>query len=214
MTSGGVANTGSGTLTATASTLAGNVATEFGGGLYATEDTTLENVTISGNEADSNGGGIFVGLTTVTVTNSTIVTNTAAGAGSGGGINNLGGAVTVKNTIVADNAEDNCGGAITSAGHNLEDADTCDFDAAGDQANTDPMLEPLADNGGSTPTHALLSGSPAIDAGDDAACPATDQRGVSRPADGDLDGTAICDIGAFEYAPTIHTLYLPVVVKQ
>jgi hypothetical protein len=65
----------------------------------------------------------------------------------------------------------------------------------GDQVNTDPMVGPLAENGGPTLTHALLTGSPAIDAGDDAVCPATDQRGVSRP-----QGVA-CDIGAYEYVP-------------
>ncbi len=54
------------------------------------------------------------------------------------------------------------------------------------------MLGALADNGGPTLTHALLPGSPALDAGNDAACSATDQRGVSRPQG------AHCDIGAYE----------------
>lgn len=61
-----------------------------------------------------------------------------------------------------------------------------------------PMLGPLADNGGPTWTHALLPGSPAIDAGDPALCEATDQRGVARPKNGDGDGNPVCDIGAFE----------------
>ncbi|MCZ6768321.1 MAG: hypothetical protein O7D93_03645, partial [Acidobacteria bacterium] len=63
----------------------------------------------------------------------------------------------------------------------------------------DPLLDPLADNGGPTFTHALLPDSPAIDAGDNAACPDTDQRGLSRPIDGNEDGDAICDIGAYEF---------------
>ena len=65
----------------------------------------------------------------------------------------------------------------------------------GDQPNTDPLLGPLADNGGPTLTHALGVGSPAIDSADAGACPATDQRGVARPQG------AGCDVGSFEYVP-------------
>jgi hypothetical protein len=64
---------------------------------------------------------------------------------------------------------------------------------ASDLVVADPLLGSLADNGGPTLTHALLAGSPAIDAGDNAVCPATDQRGVARDA--------ACDIGSFEYVP-------------
>ena len=66
------------------------------------------------------------------------------------------------------------------------------------------MLGPLADNGGSTETHDLLPGSPAIDAANDASCPAADQRGAARPFDGDGDGMAHCDIGAVEFVPEPH----------
>jgi hypothetical protein len=83
--------------------------------------------------------------------------------------------------------------------HNLSEGVTDDANACGltNGANanligSDPNLGPLADNGGATQTHALLSGSPAIDAGDNSTCPATDQRGVARP-----QGSA-CDIGAYE----------------
>src|SRR5262249_37635873 len=62
----------------------------------------------------------------------------------------------------------------------------------------DPKLGALANNGGPTLTHALLASSPAIDGGDTDGAPATDQRGVSRPRDGDFNGTRIVDIGAFE----------------
>ncbi len=83
---------------------------------------------------------------------------------------------------------------MSSAGHNLESRNQCKFVAAGDRVDTDPRLGPLADNGGPTLTLALLTGSPAIDAGLD--CPAVDQRGVARP-----QGPG-CDIGAFELVPT------------
>jgi hypothetical protein len=63
----------------------------------------------------------------------------------------------------------------------------------------DPLLGPLADNGGPTLTHALLPGSPAIDGGDATSCLSTDQRFLDRPVDGDGDGMAVCDIGAFEF---------------
>ncbi|HRQ36915.1 MAG TPA: Ig-like domain-containing protein [Chloroflexota bacterium] len=65
--------------------------------------------------------------------------------------------------------------------------------------DTDPLLGPLQANGGDTWTHALLMGSPAIDAGDNVACPATDQRGGIRPIDGDGDNDPVCDIGAYEW---------------
>ncbi|MBP7622659.1 MAG: hypothetical protein KA763_01720, partial [Xanthomonadales bacterium] len=62
----------------------------------------------------------------------------------------------------------------------------------------DPKLGPLQDNGGPTLTRALLSSSPAIDVGQNSTCATTDQRGVTRPADGDGNGSKICDLGAVE----------------
>jgi transposase-like protein len=106
--------------------------------------------------------------------------------------------------LVADNSAGNCSGSISSLGHNLTDDGTCAFTEPTDLIVADAMLGPLQDNGGSTETHDLLPGSvsipgsPAIDAGDNVNCPATDQRGVARPQG------AACDIGAVEYLPEPH----------
>ncbi len=102
------------------------------------------------------------------------------------------------NTILAGNSPSNCSGPIIDAGHNLSSDNSCAFTNVGSLNNTDPMLGPLADNGGPTLTMALLPGSPAIDAGDDSAAPPTDQRGVQRPL-----GKA-SDIGAYEYDPSTN----------
>jgi hypothetical protein len=85
-----------------------------------------------------------------------------------------------------------------SEGHNLiqsESGCTRTGDLASDMVDADPLIGLLAANGGPTLTHALLSGSPAIDAAAGTACPATDQRGVARPQGG------ACDIGSYEYRP-------------
>jgi hypothetical protein len=85
-------------------------------------------------------------------------------------------------------------GTIVSNGHNLDGDGTCGLGEPTDLPGTDPLLGPLADNGGPSETHALLPGSPAIDAGPPT-CEATDQRGVPRPQE------AACDIGAYERQP-------------
>jgi len=111
----------------------------------------------------------------------------------------------VRNSIVDSNAPTlNCGvastGQLVSAGYNIDNGSTCGFTGVGDMENTDPMVLPLANNGGPVETSALqppvgtVTGSPAIDAGSNVRCPATDARGVVRP-----QATA-CDIGAYELA--------------
>ena len=86
-----------------------------------------------------------------------------------------------------------------SAGYNLDSGNSCGFNGIGDLNQTNPLLGPLDYYGGHTPTHSILYNSPAIDAGSPTDCPATDQRGVIRPIDGDGDNNPICDMGAFEY---------------
>jgi len=194
---GGIGNAG--TLVITNSIFTDNEA-GWGGGIWNFNPATLTNVTLSSNTA-SNGGGIY-NAGTLTITNCTIAYNVATA--TGGGIENTAaGSTTLRNTIVSNNVSGgNCNGAITSEGCNLEDADSCSFQQTGDLFNTDPLLGTLQDNGGPTYTHALQSGSPAIDAGNNASSPATDQRGIARPQDGNGDGVAVCDIGAFEVPGT------------
>jgi len=176
-----------------------------GGGIFNLGSMTLSNTTVSGNVASSmltNGGsGITNGsngaltLLNVTIHNNTVYSNVTGGDGT---IANSG-TVNLKNSIVWANSGVVCFGAGTynSSGHNLAAGD-CSLTGIGD-ISLNPLLTSLGDNGGSTFTHALLSGSPSIDAGDNSECPATDQRGVTRPQDGDGDGSIICDIGAYEF---------------
>ena len=190
---GGIFNAG--TLTLSNSTVSGNTA-NYGGGIFnaGTGTLTLTNSTVSGNTAtNESGGGGIRNANTLTVTNSTLSGNSAP---SGGGIYD-GATATLKNTIVADSPSGgNCGGGITDGGHNLDSGTSCGFATANNSlSGVDPMLGPLADNGGPTWTHALLAGSPAIDKGDSFGA-TTDQRGVSRPQG------AASDIGAFEVEST------------
>jgi uncharacterized repeat protein (TIGR01451 family) len=199
------------------STISGNTAdgsgTQVGNGggiLNLDSELTVVNSTVSGNAADGSGilsglgGGLanasFIAPAVTNLINSTIADNTAVGNGSGLANGNLGAGATItsENSLVAGNECYNTGATYTSLGHNLEEGDSCNFDQASDQPNTDPLLGPLADNGGPTETHALLDNSPAIDAGENATCAAgpvegVDQRGALRP-----QGTT-CDIGAYEW---------------
>ena len=188
----GLFNAG-GTVTINRSTIMNNTANlSDGGGIFSSGgQVTINTSTISGNSAAGNGGG--VAGSQVIINNSTIVDNDAS---SGGGIGP--GTVTIQNSIVADNPGDNCSDPITSADYNLSSDATCSFTEPSDQQNTDPDLLPLSPNGGPTLNHAPDVNSPAIDAGNNAACPSPDQRGQPRPQDGDIDGTPICDIGAVE----------------
>lgn len=171
------------------------------------ERTTIKNSTISGNSANSsaiyNEDGLMV------IENSTITKNTAPD-GQGSGVQSSSDTDTrtsVRASIISGNSNtdvDSRGSSNTfrSKGSNLigDGNATGAFNKPGDKTNvSDPGLGALARNSGPTKTHALLKGSPAIDAVV-GTCPppATDQRGASRPQDGDGNGTAKCDIGSFE----------------
>jgi hypothetical protein len=198
-------------LTVTSSTFVNNGATRFGGGIVNAGTLLVNNSTFSNNSATDHGGGIDNEYAVLKVNNSTFSNNSAA---DGGGIFNLYGALNLGNSLVANSKGGDChnnqGMIITNLNNLIEDS-SCNPFLAGD-----PLLGPLQDNGGATLTHTLLPGSKAIDSGDNAACLSSDQRGFSRPQDGDNNGTAVCDIGAFEVTPTstISTkVNLPLVVK-
>lgn len=185
-------------LTLTNSTLSRNTGSYGTSGLLtAWGSGSLTNVTVSENQAGSGGEAIFIYEQDYSIVNSTIVSNT----GSDGAIyiNDGISTLTIENSIVAHNPGGNClGFAPVSVGHNLESANDCGFNEPSDLINEDPFLGLLQDNGGDTFTHALLPGSPAIDAGDSSL--PFDQRGVSRP-----QGSAT-DIGAVEAIQYVLTV--------
>jgi hypothetical protein len=191
----GVGIFNAGTLTVTNSTISGNSAIMIGGGIHNEGTLTVTNSTISGNDALSGGGIHNEG--TLTVTNSTISGN------SGGGIDHNHGTLTLAHSILASNGRDCQARAdfttVIDGGYNIVQDGSCI--SAPTSFEADPLLGPLADNGGPTMTHALLPGSPAIDAIPQgiSGCGTTiinDQRGVTRP-----QGSA-CDIGAYEVTPS------------
>jgi hypothetical protein len=160
----------------------------FAGGLIDDTKTQVVQATITGNKV---GAGGDAGKAVAGQPNGGTTIQPAGDAGTGGGV--VGGSPAVLvNTIVAFNSGGNCAGVVNDGGHNLTFGDsTCPGVVA------DPQLGPLQNNGGLTATQAIAAGSPAHDAvpASGASCPATDQRGVSRP-----QGTA-CDTGAFELQP-------------
>lgn len=236
---GAIFNNG-GTVTVINSTFLNNQAFS-GGAIYNDNNGTLvvKNSTFSGNQAntgDGGGGAIYNNAGVASVTNSTFYNNQAFrggalynGFGAGiklnvlnvtisgnsaldtGGVYNDGGVTTITNTILDTNTNGNCGGGVNDGGHNLDSAATCAFTNAA-LNNTSAVLGALAANGGPTNTMALGVKSPAIDAGDSATCPATDQRYYSR--------VGICDIGAYEYngaplvAPTLTKAFAPATIAQ
>lgn len=165
-----------------------------GGGVWNGGKSTFTNVTISGNSGGLQSSGGLYNSDGLTLNNVTITNNTGGADGAGGVWND--GNLAISNSIVAGNVPTQCKlstGTFGSGGGNFDSSDSCTFDKATDHPATEPDLGPLADNGGFAMTHALLDGSPAIDAGVTCPPPAADERGVPRPQG------AGCDSGAYEF---------------
>ncbi|MFZ5820637.1 MAG: choice-of-anchor Q domain-containing protein [Chloroflexota bacterium] len=194
-TYGGGMNNRDSNPTLTNVTFNGNTAVDYGGGMYNTlgSTPTLVNATFSGNKAtNGGGGGMYNTTSSPTLTNVTFSANSAQG---GGGIYNWSSNSIIRNTILWGNTAPN-GPQIynNSSSPTVSDSVIQNGYAGGTNIFTaDPLLGALGNNGGHTQTIPLTAGSSAIDKGNDAVCPATDQRDVARPQ-GDH-----CDIGALEY---------------
>jgi hypothetical protein len=180
--------------------------------------------TLACSSQNARGGGLAVAGGTTRLRNATVAANTASG--NGGGIAREGGTLRLRNSLVAENvgsgSHDDCtttaDASLISEGYNAVGArDGCvaSLTATGDQTGTaaaplDTGIGVLAGNGGATQTHALEAASVAIDAGDPAGCLGwdpvsaidvampTDQRGETRPTDGDGDLVDVCDSGSYE----------------
>jgi hypothetical protein len=199
---GGIYGFFNSTINITRSTVSGNVGGDVAGGLRSLGNSTVVNSTFSDNTSTVwHGGAMFLTDGNVTISNSTIVGNNSPDGTAGGLMVATFGApvtVTIEDNIIADNGTYNCqlegGGAavLTSLGGNVNTDPSCALIGSDQDVGAGgALVDVLADNGGPTLTHALLAGSPAIDAAV-GVCPATDQRGVARPVG------AGCDVGAYE----------------
>lgn len=209
---GAITNLGT-ALTVLNSTFSGGNKSGDGGAIGSLSVLTVANSTFSGNSASGEGGAIFSNgsASAVNVINSTIANNnvTGGGSGDGGGVTAVTGTITVTNSIVAKNTAAigaNChadgSATITDGGNDLEDGTapgTCGFTT--NAVHADPLLGTLQNNGGPTPTRAIIQTSPAFGVASASVCAASpisnlDQRGDSRS--GEFAGDTACDIGAFE----------------
>ncbi|GAB5426418.1 MAG: hypothetical protein Crog4KO_35650 [Crocinitomicaceae bacterium] len=190
---GGGIYTNNVTVMVTNSTISGNMATNEGGGIYAGDDLSIINSTISDNTAGDDGGGIYYDFNLI-LTNSIIAGNTANGT---------------NDECFADRPLTASTNNIFGTGGDSGDcpAGTNDIVPAGAIGT---ILAPLGNNGSVTQTHALVPNSPAIDAANNANCPASDQRGAERGVDGigavNDPELGDCDIGAFELAGVVPTV--------
>ncbi|NEO87791.1 MAG: DUF4347 domain-containing protein, partial [Spirulina sp. SIO3F2] len=188
-------------VTLTNSTVSGNSAGNNGGGIYAVNNTTATQSTVSGNSAGNQGGGIFQQSGAVNLLNATIAFNRSS-LGGGIAVNGTQ-SNSIVNSIVANNsgstgADINANFSTSTVSHSLIQniagitGLTLTDGVNGNIIGQDPRLAPLANNGGSTLTHALFPESPAIDAGDNSVLSfSLDQRGQIRIFNGTVDMGAL-----------------------
>lgn len=205
-------------ITVTRTTISNNTGTSAnGGGVHVRSGTVtgavfnMTNSTVSGNNVTGSGGGIHLNQEVdALINNSTIANNSASSSTGGDGINSnvLATRVIIQDSILDANGTINCfqfsSFGVTDGGNNISSDGTCGFADTGGVGigdNIDPLLNNLADNGGNTQTHALQTGSPAID-NSSGGCPITDQRGAGR--------TNNCDIGAYEGTTSIAEVSIAV----
>lgn len=235
---GAIANK-SGKMLITNSNIFSNTAANGGGGIINEAEMILMNSSVISNVAVTEDGGGILNLESsalVTVTNTTIGKNLSGGDGgavnnqvsgavwlnnvtiaennaqNGDGVFNGGSTFSVENSLIAYHLGSNCSGTLNSVGHNLDDDGSCHFSGSGDIDNQDPLLAAIDFDSLNTWTYRLNENSPALDAGDDSSCSEIDQLFTKRPLDGDMNGTAVCDIGAYEAVP-VYKIVLPIILK-
>lgn len=201
---------------------------EWGGGVTLSvgngDEARIINSTISRNTTLYGAGGVYNESpnSLLTLRHAAVVFNRATATQNPGIAIGSNMTVRMEHSIVANNSGQagsaQCAGVgnYQSLGYNLDSDNSCRLTAAGDRPGVNPRLGPLSNNGGPTWTHALAQNSPALDAGNNATCLPTDQRGRPRPVDGNGNGVAVCDIGPFEFsvsAGPLRRVFLPRILR-
>jgi hypothetical protein len=192
-------------------TFSGNQAGNGGGMFNSHSSPALTNVTFSGNTASYGSGMYNYDHSNPVLTNVTFTGNTAGT--HGGGMYNSTSSPTLVNAILWNNTPNQIINESSASTPAVTYSDIQGGYTGQGNINLNPNLGSLANNGGSTQTHALTAGSPAIDSGSPMTCPPTDQRRFPRPVDGNNDGQAWCDMGAYEYGSQLLWMNLPLVIR-